>query len=248
MSGHPGSRRPRESGSHPDAPARHCARGHRRGFNTLRALAQIVARRVRSRLPPPPPRRPDARTPGSLGRNPEFFHGFQALSAVGRRGGQGGETRPGRGGAPVRASVSRACFRGPGSGAALRAARSLRKADIGSVLSAAQCCRPPRLGVTPARVGIPLIPGFKTSDRGQPPWGWATRLGASTGRRWSVVTGDKDKRGQGRESHNTGAEGSIHNSSSYNMVRGGATVGQLDRIGNVAERRREERTRLVYAS
>ena len=40
-SGHPGSRRPRESGSHPDDPARHCARGHRRGFNTLRALAQI---------------------------------------------------------------------------------------------------------------------------------------------------------------------------------------------------------------
>ena len=40
MSGHPGSRRPRESGSHPDDPARHCARGHRRGFNTLRALAQ----------------------------------------------------------------------------------------------------------------------------------------------------------------------------------------------------------------
>ena len=30
-----------ESGSHPDDPARHCARGHRRGFNTLRALAQI---------------------------------------------------------------------------------------------------------------------------------------------------------------------------------------------------------------
>ena len=40
-SGHPGSRRPRESGSHPDAPARQCARGHRRGFNTLRARAQI---------------------------------------------------------------------------------------------------------------------------------------------------------------------------------------------------------------
>ena len=40
MSGHPGSRRPLESGSHPDDPARHCARGHRRGFNNLRALAQ----------------------------------------------------------------------------------------------------------------------------------------------------------------------------------------------------------------
>ena len=65
MSGHPGSRRPRESGSHPDDPARHCARGHRRGFNNLRALAQIVARRVRSRLPPPPLRPIGARTPGS---------------------------------------------------------------------------------------------------------------------------------------------------------------------------------------
>ena len=41
VSGHPGSRRPRESGSHPDDPARHCARWHRRGCNTLRALAQI---------------------------------------------------------------------------------------------------------------------------------------------------------------------------------------------------------------
>ena len=52
-------------------------------------LPKFVARRVRSRLPPPPLRRADARTPGSVVRQNEFFRGFQAIvSSFGRRAGE----------------------------------------------------------------------------------------------------------------------------------------------------------------
>ena len=43
------------------------------GQTTCGQLPEIAARRVRSRLPPPPPSPADARTPGSLGGGPKFF-------------------------------------------------------------------------------------------------------------------------------------------------------------------------------
>ena len=43
-------------------------------------LPEFVARRVRWRLPAPPPSPRDARTPGSCRGSPGFFRGFQAIS------------------------------------------------------------------------------------------------------------------------------------------------------------------------
>ena len=51
------------------------------GSTTCGHLPKIVARRVCSRLPPPPPSRAGARAPGLLWGNPEFFRGFQVLLA-----------------------------------------------------------------------------------------------------------------------------------------------------------------------
>ena len=141
MSGHPGSRRPRESGSHPDDPARHCARGHRRGCNTLRARAQIVARRVRSRLPPPPPSRPDARTPGLLRAHRRFSRCISG--AFGGHGKSAGETRGGRRRGRVPCPADRLASRvlWSGVGALGTPAHARRTSDRGTG-GTAQCCRP----------------------------------------------------------------------------------------------------------
>ena len=87
------------------------------GATIRRHLPEIVARRVRSRLPPPPPSPPDARTPGSRGANSAFFFEFQVIAAdLGR---VPKKTRRGRGkaAASVQRIVSRTGFRGPGLGA-----------------------------------------------------------------------------------------------------------------------------------
>ena len=97
------------------------------------------ARRVRWRLPPPPPSRNRARTPGSFGGGAEFFRGFRAISAV-------------AGGAPEKRGttearwqpVCRRSSREPGfvvRGGRFRDTRP-RKADGGSDLRPAECCRP----------------------------------------------------------------------------------------------------------
>ena len=83
------------------------------GSTTCGHLPKIVARRVRWRLPPPPPSPPDARTPGSRGANSAFFFEFQVIAAdLGR---VPKKTRRGRGkaAASVQRIVSRTGFRGP---------------------------------------------------------------------------------------------------------------------------------------
>ena len=108
------------------------------------------ARRVRWRLPPPPPRPADARTPGSRGANSAFFFEFQVIAAdLGR---VPKKTRRGRGkaAASVQRIVSRTGFRGPGLGAS---------ADSGGRrfgLRNPERSRPEV--VAPTRVGIPGIP------------------------------------------------------------------------------------------
>ena len=112
--GHPGRRRPRESGSHPDDPARQCARGHRRGFNTLRALAQIRGETGSLETAPSATQsRRCSRSGIALGQ-PQICPWI--LGAFSGRGRGGGETRCVRRGVAsgVRAIVSRARFRGPG--------------------------------------------------------------------------------------------------------------------------------------
>ena len=99
----------------PPEPVKEFEAGHSRDLSNIRLLfACRRARRVRSRLPPPPPSPGDDRAPGSLGDGPEFPLGFQAISAV--AGELPGEARPGRcevvAGVPV--IVSRARFGGPG--------------------------------------------------------------------------------------------------------------------------------------
>ena len=77
-------------------------------------LPKIVARRVRSRLPPPPPSPAGARTPGALRGNPRFFPGISGDFGWVRARNCAGETRPGEAVRRVPGIVSRACFRGPG--------------------------------------------------------------------------------------------------------------------------------------
>ena len=82
---------------------------------TLRLmLVYRRARRVRSRLPPPPPSPAGDRTPGSLGGNPQISSWTSGDFRSRRR--VAGEARPGRcevvAGVPV--IVSRARFGGPG--------------------------------------------------------------------------------------------------------------------------------------
>ena len=76
-------------------------------------LPKFVARRVRSRLPPPPPSPADARTTGSLGLCSRFPRGILGVfSGLGKSAGQ---ARRGRGdmAAGVGGNVSRAGFHGP---------------------------------------------------------------------------------------------------------------------------------------
>ena len=70
------------------------------GQTTYGQLPEIAARRVRARLPPPPPSRPDARTPGSCRGKRGVFRGFQASSAGAERGAETRQAGLGRGGAP----------------------------------------------------------------------------------------------------------------------------------------------------
>ena len=81
------------------------------GQTTCGQLPEIAARRVRSRLPPPPSSPADARTSGALGRGAEFFRGFERFQRS-RATCRVGETRPGAAWGPV--IVSRARFGGPG--------------------------------------------------------------------------------------------------------------------------------------
>ena len=153
-------------------------------------LPEIVARRVRSRLPPPPPSPPDARTPGSRGANSAFFFEFQVIAAdLGR---VPKKTRRGRGkaAASVQRIVSRTGFRGPGLGASADSGGrrfGLRNPERSTGSRCAYASRHPRYpGV------IPCYPGYKTFDRAQggsrqgPPfsrciWGDFSNLGRSAG-------------------------------------------------------------------
>ena len=66
--------------------------------NILLMFVYRRARRVRWRLPPPPPSRPRARTPGSCRGSPRVFPGISGDFGGHGHGARGGETRPGRGG------------------------------------------------------------------------------------------------------------------------------------------------------
>ena len=113
-------------------------------------LPKFVARRVRSRLPPPPPSPPDARTPGSRGANSAFFFEFQVIAAdLGR---VPKKTRRGRGkaAASVQRIVSRTGFRGP-------VFRGIRRQRRTTVRAAQPQSGRPEV-VAPTRVGIPGIP------------------------------------------------------------------------------------------
>ena len=84
------------------------------GSTTCGHLPKSLARRVRSRLPPPPPSPAGARTPGALRGNPRFFPGISGDFGWVRARNCAGETRPGEAVRRVPGIVSRACFRGPG--------------------------------------------------------------------------------------------------------------------------------------
>ena len=135
------------------------------GSTTCGHLPKIVARRVRWRLPPPPPSPPDARTPGSRGANSAFFFEFQVIAAdLGR---VPKKTRRGRGkaAASVQRIVSRTGFRGPGLGASADSGGrrfGLRNPERSTGSRCAYASRHPRYpGV------IPCYPGYKTFDRAQ---------------------------------------------------------------------------------
>ena len=96
----------------PPEPVKEFEAGHSRDLSNIRLLfACRRARRVRSRLPPPPSSPADARTSGALGRGAEFFRGFERFQRS-RATCRVGETRPGAAWGPV--IVSRARFGGPG--------------------------------------------------------------------------------------------------------------------------------------
>ena len=142
-----------------------CSRGSRVGTTLCGHLPEITARRVRWRLPPPPPSPPDARTPGSRGANSAFFFEFQVIAAdLGR---VPKKTRRGRGkaAASVQRIVSRTGFRGPGLGASADSGGrrfGLRNPERSTGSRCTYASRHPRYpGV------IPCYPGYKTFDRAQ---------------------------------------------------------------------------------
>ena len=105
----PPDRKPTPATGGDSNPATHVAVG-----STCGHLPKIVARRVRWRLPPPPPSLVGARTPGSLGAHSRFSLCFWGdCTALGRAA---KEVRRVRGEvvAGVPEIVSRARFRGPG--------------------------------------------------------------------------------------------------------------------------------------
>ena len=128
----------------PPEPVKEFEAGHSRDPSNIRLLfACRRARRVRSRLPPPPPSLAGARAPGSLGDGPEFFPWISGNFSSRGRGAEKTRHVWSEVAAGVRMIVSRAGFRGPG-GAHVRASRDTPPTDGGSGLGTAQCCRPPR--------------------------------------------------------------------------------------------------------
>ena len=149
----------------PPEPVKECEAGHSRDPSNIRLLfACRRARRVRSRLPPPPPSPADARTPGSLGGGPPSFSVDAGRFRRSRARRREDETRLERGGAGMRAIVSRAGFRGPG-GAHVRASRDTPPTDGGSGLGTAQFCRPPRQSLRPRESHPGVIPGYPGLSR-----------------------------------------------------------------------------------
>ena len=141
-------------------PVKEFEAGHSRDPSSTRLLfACRRARRVRSRLPPPPPSPADDRTPGSLGRNPEFFLWMPGDFDGRGRGAEKTRHVWSEVAAGVRMIVSRAGFRGPG-GAHVRASRDTPPTDGGSGLGTAQCCRPPRQSLRPRESHPGVIPGY----------------------------------------------------------------------------------------
>ena len=142
----------------PPEPVKECEAGHSRDPSNIRLLfACRRARRVRSRLPPPPPSPADDRTPGSLGGGPEFF-----LWMPGDFDGRGRGAEKTR---HVWSEVAPVCGRSsrePVSvvrvGAHVRASRDTPPTDGGSGLGTAQCCRPPRQSLRPRESHPGVIP------------------------------------------------------------------------------------------
>ncbi len=87
---------------------------------------------------------------------PDFLVGFRRFQRSRARRRED-ETRLERGGAGMRAIVSRAGFRGPG-GAHVRASRDTPHTDGGSGLGTAQFCRPPRQSLRPRESHPGVIP------------------------------------------------------------------------------------------
>ena len=97
------------------------------------------------------------------GAAPSFFCGcgrFRRSRARRRED----ETRLERGGAGMRAIVSRAGFRGPG-GTHVRASRDTPPTDGGSGLGTAQFCRPPRQSLRPRESHPGVIPDYPGISR-----------------------------------------------------------------------------------
>ena len=103
-----------ESGSHPDDPARQCARGHRRGCNTLRARAPIRGETGSLETAPSATQSWWCSRSGIALGQPRVFPWISG--AFSRRGRGAGEARHARSevAAGEQAIVSRAGFRGPG--------------------------------------------------------------------------------------------------------------------------------------
>ena len=149
----------------PPEPVKEFEAGHSRDPSNIRLLfAYRRARRVRSRLRPPPPSPADARTPRSLGRNPEFFLWMPGDFDGRGRGAEKTRHVWSEVAAGVRMIVSRAGFRGPG-GAHVRASRDTPPTDGGSGLGTAQFCRPPRQSLRPRESHPGVIPEYPGLSR-----------------------------------------------------------------------------------